>query len=99
MDPLGVAVGGEVGRLDVMAIVDAGRVQLLLAHRVGEQRLDRELLAVERDGARLEAGEVEQLGDEPAEPLDLGEHGAAASSGSARLDAVDEVLERRPAAR
>ena len=59
------------------SIATLGRVQLLLAHRVLEQRLDRGTsCAVERHGAGLEPGEVEELLDQPAEPLDLGEHRA-----------------------
>ena len=77
-----------------MSIATPGHAQLLLAHRVGEHRLDRERLAVERHGAGLEAGEVEELGDEAAEPLDLGEH-RVERAGIGGGDAVDEVLERR----
>ena len=47
---------------------------------------------LERDRSGLELGEVEQLLDERAEPLDLVEHLAHALRGDL-LDAVDEVLE------
>ncbi len=91
---LGVAVGLEAGLVDVHLDHDARRVELLLAHRVLEHRRDREVLAVERDGAGFEPGEVEQLHDQTAEPLDLGEHreeGVRVGGG----DPVDDVLERR----
>ena len=93
MHALGIAVGGQVVGLDVDGDLDRGHVQPLLAHRVREQRLDPELGAVERHGARLEAGEVEELRDEAAEPLDLVQHRPE------RLrigvgDPVGEVLER-----
>ena len=91
---LGVAVGGEVAGLDVHRDRDGGLVQLLLAHRVLEQRLDAELGALERHRARLEPGQVEELLHEPAEPLDLGEH-RAERLGIGLGDAVDEVLEHR----
>ena len=94
VDALGVAVGGEAGVLDLHVDGDAGHVQLLLADRVGEHRLDREGLPVEGDGAGLEPGEVEELGDEAAEPLDLGQH-RVERAGIGGGDAVDEVLEGR----
>ena len=53
---------------------------------------DVEQVAIERQRARLEAGEVEQLLHEPAEALDLGEH-RAQRLGIGVADAVDEVLE------
>ncbi len=67
-------------------------MELLLAHRVREQRFHPELGALQRDRARLEAGEIEQLLDQPTEPLDLREHGLE-GLGIGRGHAVDEVLE------
>ncbi len=92
--PLGVAVGREAGLVDVHLDDDAGCMELLLAYRVREHRRDREVLAVEGHGAGLEPGEVQELGDQAAEPLDLGEH----REERVRVgggDAVDDVLERR----
>ena len=70
-----------------------GSVQLLLAHRVLEHRRDGEVVAVEWHGAGFEPGEVEQLGDQAAEPLDLGEHRQERVR-IGRGDPVDDVLER-----
>ena len=91
---LGIAVGGEVGGVDRHRHRDLGRVQLLLADRVREERLDPELGAVERHRARLEPGQVEELLDQAAQPLDLGEH-RAERLGVGLGDAVDQVLEHR----
>ena len=52
-------------------------------------------MRVERHGARLELRELEQLLDEPAEPLDLPERGLQRRALDG-LDPVDEVLEQGP---
>ena len=75
--PLGIAVGGEIGRVDrrpTTAI--SGACSCCSRTACVEQRLDPELGALERHRARLEAREVEQLLDQPAEALDLREHRA-----------------------
>ena len=55
---------------------------------------ERDLLAEERHLARLQPGEVEQLLDQPAEPLGLRQHHLQ-RLGVRLLDAVEEVLEVR----
>ncbi len=88
----GVGVEPEVARDDLDLEVHVGGVQLRLADRVLEHRPHLERVAVERQRARLEAGEVEELLHQPAEPLDLGEHRAQRLR-VGLADAVDEVLE------
>jgi hypothetical protein len=82
----------EVGRLDRHRHRNARRVELRLAHGLVQQHLNVEGLPVERHDARFEAGEIEQLLHEPAEPLHLRQH-RAQRRGVGRFDAVDEVLE------
>jgi hypothetical protein len=94
----GSAAQAEIGGLDVDDQLQAGwRVQPRLGARRAEDGAGFERLDVERHGSGFQAREVEQLGDEPVQPGDLGVHGA-----QRRLvgiwHAVHEVLEHRPAA-
>ena len=92
VDTFGIAVGGEIGGVDLDRHVDPGRVQALFPHRVREQGLDTERGALERHRAGLEPGQVEQLLDQAAEAFDLPEHGVE-GLGVGFGNAVDEVLE------
>ena len=67
-------------------------MQPRLAQREVEHRLDLELLAVERQRARLEAGEIEELLHEAAEPFDLRQH-RRERLGVGLVHTVDDVLE------
>ena len=90
----GVGIEREVIGFDRDRQADVAGVQPGLAHRELEHRRDLEDPPVEGNAARFEAREVEELLHQPAEPLDLGEHGAE-RLGVGRLDAVDEVLQHR----
>ena len=92
VDALGVARRDRVV-LGLDAQLDAlGHVQPRLARGLLEQVADAERPAVERLGLGLQAREVEQLGDEAAEALDLGEHRRDGLRVGG-LDAVGDVLE------
>ena len=94
VDALGVALdeqpGGRVDREDDVV----GRVQARLARGALDDVADGERAHVERLLAGLQAGEVQQLGDEAPEPARLREH-RAQRLGVRLADAVDDVLEHR----
>src|ERR1700688_4474696 len=58
VDPFRVAVGGEVGGIDLDRDVDGGLLQALLTYRVLEERLDGERGPLERHDPGLETREV-----------------------------------------
>ena len=89
-----VAVERQVLGLHRHREADRSGVQPRLPDREVEHRADLEHAPVERHAARLEPRQVEQLLHEPAQPFDLGEHGAQ-RLGIGRFDAVDQVLEHR----
>ena len=62
---------------------------------VGEQLAGRNRLPLERHSPGLELGQIEQLLDQVAKALDLGER-ALQGLAARLLDAVDEILEPRP---
>jgi len=89
---LRVTVGLEVRAFDHDVDRDVGRMQTGLTHRVGQHRFHRERLAFEGEGSRFQTREVEELGDETSQPLDLEQH-CCEQFRLRFLDAVDEVLE------
>ena len=91
---LRIAVRGQVARLHGDPQPHRPVVaQRALLQRALEQRPHRERHGRERLGARLHAREVEQLRDEPPEPLRLRQSDAQGPR-VGRLDAVGEVLQQ-----
>ncbi len=91
-----VGVKLEAVRVDAELEHDRGgaRRRLPLARDALQEVAREHRPPLERDDARLELGEIEQLLNEGAEPLDVLQHGGQ-RRGLGRLDAVDEVLEHR----
>jgi hypothetical protein len=83
----------QIGR-DVVADVDppAGQRDLDLGDQIVHERMQRQVLDPQRDLARFEPRQVEQLIDEAAQPLDLREHHLE-RRGVGLLHAVEQVLE------
>ena len=83
-----VGVRREVGRLDAYVEGDPALAGPRARPRLGHRRLDdccdRLVDAVERDHAGVDAGQVEQVVDEVAEPLGLGTRDVHRSPGRAR---------------
>ena len=93
MDAFGVPVRSEVMVVDAHVDRDARVVELLFSDGVREHGFHGEGVPVQRDGARFEPREVQELGDQPTQPLDLVQH-RLEGRGIRRCDAVDQVLER-----
>jgi hypothetical protein len=91
---LGVGVHRQVGGLDRHPHLGGPRVQAGLVGRLVQQRPEGHDRAAQRRRPRLEAGQVEQLADHPAQPLGLGEH-RPQHRRIGGLDAIDQVLEVR----
>ena len=73
----------------------SGRRDLDLGEHLRDERGELDALALERHVARLEPRQVQELVDEPPEPLGLHEHHLQ-RLGIGLLDAVEQVLQVRP---
>ena len=72
-----------------------GVTKLEVADGIGEELAQVGQSSVKRNGSRFESGEVEQIRDEAAQPLDLLRH-AGEQFGSRLSHVVEEVLKRCP---
>ena len=92
-EPGRVGDHGEVGGPGLLAHPHRPAPDEGLGDRGAEQLVDAHLGQGERGGAGVDPGQVEQVADEGAEPLGLGERRAQGVVVGAH-DAVDEVLEQ-----
>ncbi len=90
--PGAVGVDDEVGRLDGVAHPHGAPVDRGLGHGVPQEGGDLDVTDAQGRCTGVDAGEVEQVGDEGTEPLGLLERPAQGRVVRAH-DAVDEVLE------
>ncbi len=92
VDPLPVGVEDEVGRAHVDGHRHAAGMEAGFGRRLLEQSVHLEGTPLQRHRTRLQAGQPEDLRDQPSQALDLAEHRAQAL-GIGRRHPVDQVLE------